>query len=44
MSVQSENIAHGYNFERVYEEAKKYGENPLFDKVSDMEIVVYGSI
>lgn len=37
-------VAHGYDFEKVYEKAKKYGENPLFDKVPDTEIVVYGSI
>jgi len=35
-------VAHGYDFEKVYEKAKKYGENPLFDKVPDTEIVVYG--
>lgn len=37
-------VAHGHDFEKVYEKAKRYGENPLFDKVPDMEIVVYGSI
>jgi len=32
-------VAHGYNFEKVYEKAKQYGENPLFDKVLDAELL-----
>jgi hypothetical protein len=37
-------VAHGHDFEKVYQEAKKYSEDPVFDKVPDAEIVVYGSI
>jgi len=37
-------VAHGSDFEKVYAKAKKYGDNPLFDKIPNTEIVVYGSI
>ena len=37
-------VAHGYNFEKVYEKAKQYGENPLFDKVLDAELLAYGPV
>jgi len=37
-------VAHGYNFEKVYEKAKKYGDDPLFDKVLDAEHPAYGPI
>ena len=35
-------VAHGKDFQKVLEEAKKYGENPLFHKVpsSDKEMIV----
>jgi len=37
-------VAHGYNFEKVYEKAKKYGEDPVFDKVPNAEVLVYVAI
>jgi hypothetical protein len=37
-------VAHGYDFEKVYHQAKKYGEDPVFDKVPDAEILIYGSV
>jgi hypothetical protein len=37
-------VAHGYDFEKVFDKAKQYGEDPVFDKVPDAEIVVYGSV
>jgi len=37
-------VAHGYDFEKVYQEAKKYGVDPVFDKVPDLEVLAYGSV
>jgi hypothetical protein len=37
-------VAHGYDFEAVFHKAKKIGDNPLFDKVPDTEVVAYGTI
>jgi hypothetical protein len=37
-------VAHDYDFEKVYPQTQKYGEDPVFDKVPDAEILIYGSV